>query len=54
VVSADYLSGMSYRYIASPRARLALPAYNFIDSVLFRPSFMKRYSPFVLTYGAKP
>lgn len=54
VVSADYLSGLSYRYVASPRARVALPIYNFIDSVLFKPSCLKRYSPFVLTYGAKP
>lgn len=52
--SAEYLSGLSYRYVASPAARLALPVYNFIDSVLFKPFFMKRYSPFVLSYGTKP
>jgi len=50
----EYLSGLAYRYIASPSARLVLPLYNCIDNWLFRPRFMKRYSPFILTYGEKP
>jgi ubiquinone/menaquinone biosynthesis C-methylase UbiE len=53
-VGTDYLSGLSYRYIASPVARVALPAYNFVDDWLFRPKFLKRHSAFVLTYGWKP
>jgi ubiquinone/menaquinone biosynthesis C-methylase UbiE len=53
-VGTDYLSGLSYRYIASPVARVALPAYNFVDHWLFRPRFLKRFSAFVLTYGSKP
>jgi len=50
----DYLSGLSYRYVASPITRLVLPAYNLLDQVLFRASLMKPYSPFVLTLGEKP
>jgi ubiquinone/menaquinone biosynthesis C-methylase UbiE len=53
-VCTDYLSGLSYRYIASPIARVALPVYNFIDNWMFRPGFMKAHSAFVLTYGVKP
>jgi ubiquinone/menaquinone biosynthesis C-methylase UbiE len=53
-VCTDYLSGLSYRYIASPIARVALPVYNFIDDWIFRPSFMKPHSAFVLTHGVKP
>jgi ubiquinone/menaquinone biosynthesis C-methylase UbiE len=52
-VGTDYLSGLSYRYVASPIARVALPAYNLVDDWLFRLSFMKRHSAFVLTYGSK-
>jgi SAM-dependent methyltransferase len=53
-VSTDYLSGLSYRYVASPAGRLGLSIYNFIDRWMFRPGFMKPYSAFVLTYGGKP
>jgi ubiquinone/menaquinone biosynthesis C-methylase UbiE len=49
----DYLSGLAYRYVASRLVRLALPLYNILDDWLFRPAFMKPYSPFVLTYGEK-
>jgi ubiquinone/menaquinone biosynthesis C-methylase UbiE len=52
-VSSHYLSGLSYRYVASPRARLLLPAYNFIDAVVFGLPAMERLRPFVLTAGAK-
>ena len=52
-VHTDYLSGLSYRYVASPIARVALPVYNFIDDWMFRPSFMKPHSAFVLTHGVK-
>ena len=34
-VSSHYLSGLAYRYVASRRARLLLPIYNFIDGVVF-------------------
>lgn len=49
-----YLSGLEYRYVASTRVRWALPIYNLLDSVLFRPSFLRPLSPFVLTIGRKP
>lgn len=52
-VSTSYLSGLHYRYIASPRMRLLLPIYNFLDDVLFRLPFLKPYSAFVLTKGVK-
>src|SRR5713101_4857897 len=34
-VSSHYLSGLAYRYVASARARLLLPIYNFIDAAAF-------------------
>jgi ubiquinone/menaquinone biosynthesis C-methylase UbiE len=48
-----YVSGLSYRYVASSLARLVLPVYNAFDAWLFRPRFMKHMSPFVVTYGVK-
>src|SRR5260221_5648744 len=52
-VSSHYLSGLAYRYVASRRAQLALPLYNFIDRALFGLPVMERLRPFVLTAGAK-
>jgi len=52
-VSSHYLAGLAYRYVASSRARLFLPIYNFIDARLFGLSFTERFSPFVLTAGRK-
>jgi ubiquinone/menaquinone biosynthesis C-methylase UbiE len=52
-VETDYLAGLSYRYVASSRARVVLPVYNFIDNVVFRLPFMKPLRPFVLTSGGK-
>ena len=52
-VSTHYLSGLAYRYVASQRARLLLPVYNFIDAVVFGLGFMERLRPFVLTVGTK-
>ncbi|MBI1892861.1 MAG: class I SAM-dependent methyltransferase [Candidatus Rokubacteria bacterium] len=49
-----YLSGLHYKYVASARIRWALPVYNLLDSVLFRPSFLQPLGPFVLTIGRKP
>jgi len=49
----ECLGGLSYRYVASPFARIALPIYNLLDDWLFRPGFMKSMRPFVLTYGVK-
>jgi ubiquinone/menaquinone biosynthesis C-methylase UbiE len=54
VASSHYLSGLAYRYVASPRARLLLPIYNFIDAAVFGLRFMERLRPFVLTAGVKP
>jgi len=51
--ATDYLSGLHYRYIASAGARRILPLYNFMDNVLFRPSWLKPYSAFILTRGRK-
>jgi hypothetical protein len=44
---------LAYRYVASARARLALPIYNVIDTALFGLPFMRRLRPFVLTVGEK-
>jgi len=52
-VASQYLSGLSYRYVASSTARWVLPAYNFIDDIMFRPRFMKLCRAFVFTYGVK-
>ena len=52
-VSSHYLAGLAYRYVASRRAQLVLPIYNFIDGAVFGLSFMERLRPFVLTAGAK-
>ncbi|MGE0564818.1 MAG: class I SAM-dependent methyltransferase [Pseudolabrys sp.] len=49
----DYLADLRYRYVASGRVRWLLPLYNAIDRLLFTPSFMARWRPFVLTYGEK-
>lgn len=53
-VGTDYISDLSYRYVASSRLRWLLPAYNAIDRALFAPDFMKPLRSFVLTYGEKP
>jgi ubiquinone/menaquinone biosynthesis C-methylase UbiE len=53
-VSSHYLSGLAYRYVESPRTRIILPIYNFIDAALFGLPFMERWRPFVLTAGTKP
>jgi len=53
-VSTDYISDLSYRYVASSRLRWLLPAYNALDRALFAPNFMKPLRSFVLTYGEKP
>jgi ubiquinone/menaquinone biosynthesis C-methylase UbiE len=52
-VGTDYLSDLSYRYIASPKLRWVLPVYNALDRALFAPRFMRPFRSFVLTYGEK-
>ena len=52
-VGTDYISDLSYRYLASSRLRWLLPAYNAVDRVVFAPNFMKPLRSFVLTYGKK-
>ena len=52
-VTTNYLSGLSYRYIASPALRKLLPIYNFLDRIIFQPNFMQPYSAFVITSGVK-
>ena len=52
-VTSHYLSGLAYRYVASARARLVLPIYNFVDNALFGLPLMERLRPFVLTAGEK-
>lgn len=52
--STDYLGGLSYRYIASPIMRIALPVYNMLDALLFRLPLTATHRPFVLTHGIKP
>jgi ubiquinone/menaquinone biosynthesis C-methylase UbiE len=53
-VGTDYLSGLSYRYVASSRARVILPIYNAIDRFVFNLPFMYPLRAFVLTHGVKP
>jgi ubiquinone/menaquinone biosynthesis C-methylase UbiE len=53
-VNTEFRSGMKYRYIASGTLRWLLPAYNFIDGILFAPDFMKQFRAFVFTFGEKP
>ncbi|WP_426441684.1 class I SAM-dependent methyltransferase [Bradyrhizobium genosp. P] len=53
-VGTDYISDLSYRYLASAKMRWLLPAYNALDRALFAPGFMKPLRSFVLTYGEKP
>jgi hypothetical protein len=53
-VNTDYISDLSYRYLASSKLRWLLPAYNAIDRVVFAPDLMKPLRSFVLTYGEKP
>lgn len=50
----EFQSGMKYRYIASGAVRWLLPAYNFIDGILFSLDFMKQFRAFVFTFGEKP
>jgi hypothetical protein len=52
-VTSHYLSGLAYRYVASSRARLVLPIYNYIDNAVFGLPLMERLRPFVLTAGEK-
>lgn len=52
-VGSAFLSGLSYTYVESGLVRWLLPVYNAIDSVMFRPRFMNRFSAFVFTYGVK-
>lgn len=53
MVGSDYISGLSYRYVASSRASTLLPIYNAIDRTVFGLGFMRPLRAFVLTYGAK-
>lgn len=50
----EFHSGLKYRYIASGAVRWLLPAYNFVDGILFAPDFMERFRSFVFTFGKKP
>jgi len=49
----EYVSGLAYRYVASPITRWALPAYNFVDAMFFQLRLLRPYGSFVLTYGDK-
>jgi SAM-dependent methyltransferase len=52
-VKTQFLSGLSYRYVASPAMRLLLPAYNLLDTVLFALPVVSQFRSFVLTSGIK-
>ena len=52
-VATEYLSGLSYRYVASPRARRFLAVYNFIDAHFFKWDILRGLRSFVLTSGEK-
>jgi ubiquinone/menaquinone biosynthesis C-methylase UbiE len=51
--STDFLSGLSYRYVASGLVSKVLPIYNVVDGLVFRPNFLRALRAFVLTYGVK-
>lgn len=53
-VKTDFLSNLQYRYIASPALRVLLPAYNFLDAMVFSLGFLKKHRAFVITAGQKP
>jgi SAM-dependent methyltransferase len=53
-VDCDYLSGLRYQYIASPLARVVLPIYHALDSLLFWPHLLRHRRAFILTHGTKP
>ena len=53
-VTSHYLSGLTYRYVASARTRRLLPLYNWIESRLFNLSIMRPLRSFVVTAGQKP
>lgn len=52
-VESDFLSGLSYQYIASSLMHHLLPIYNEIDKRAFSPFIFKRFRAFVLTSGKK-
>ena len=52
-VESDFLSSLSYQYVASGLMRHLLPIYNEIDKRAFSPSIFKRFRAFVLTSGKK-
>ena len=51
---SHYLSGLSFRMVASPAAQLALPIYNAFDAALQALPFARSWRAFVITVGAKP
>lgn len=53
-VATDYLSGLALQYLASKRARIFLPIYNWIDRVIFGLPLLRPVRSFVLTSGEKP
>ena len=53
-VETEYMYRLRYRYLASATVRHLLPIYHAIDQIMFAPAFMKRFRPFVLTFGGKP
>lgn len=52
-VTTEYLSGLSYRYVASDKVRRFLAMYNFIDAHLFNFDIVKGLRSFVITSGEK-
>jgi ubiquinone/menaquinone biosynthesis C-methylase UbiE len=53
-VGTDYISDLSYRYLASSKLRWMLPAYNALNRTVFSLKLTKPLRSFVLTYGEKP
>jgi ubiquinone/menaquinone biosynthesis C-methylase UbiE len=53
LVETEFLSGLSYRYVASGLARAFLPIYNIIDRYAFSPQFLRKFRSFVITSGEK-
>lgn len=53
-VGTEYLSGLSYRHVASKWLRWLLPLANTVDRWVFTWEWMRPFRAFVLTFGEKP
>lgn len=52
-VTTDFISGLKFKYLKSARMRRFLPWYNFVNSLIFRPLFLRWFRSLVLISGKK-